>query len=201
MEVQNNKTENPIRIYKEQFEKMDPEAMSKKSGVPFDGEKFTIFYLGRTVTLTFPDMETVYEDGSKPGDYVKILLVRFVMSGVSAPSTGKFLSYQEVPWGETYLDAFRRRCINRFSGTYGYNTEGFVNSCEVIKAKKITGADFAYEIEFLPGFFVRLLLWAPDDEFGPTSQILFSDNFPLAFTAEDLAVVGDVVMNALKNRW
>lgn len=201
MEVQNNKTENPIRIYKEQFEKMDPESMSKKSGVPFDGEKFTISYLGRTVTLTFPDMETAYEDGSKLGDYVKILLARFVMTGVSAPSTGKFLSYQEVPWGETYLDAFRRRCINRFSGTYGYNTEGFVKACETLKAKKITGADFAYEIEFLPGFFVRLLLWAPDEEFGPTSQILFSDNFPLAFTAEDLAVVGDVVMNALKNRW
>lgn len=201
MEVQNNKTDNPIRIYKEQFEKMDPEAMSKKSGVPFDGKKFSLIYFDRKVSLTFPEMETFYEDGSKTGDYVRILLARFIMSGVSVPSTGKFLSYQEVPWGETYLDAFRRRCLNRLSGTYGYNTEGFVSACESIKAKKITGADFAYEIEILPGFFVKLLLWAPDEEFGPTSQILFSDNFPLAFTAEDLAVVGDVIMNALKGRW
>ena len=35
-------------------------------------------------------------------------------------------------------------------------------------------------------------------EFPPNAQILFSDNFRYAFTAEDLAVVGDIVLGRMK---
>ncbi|MEG2633391.1 MAG: DUF3786 domain-containing protein, partial [Oscillospiraceae bacterium] len=35
------------------------------------------------------------------------------------------------------------------------------------------------------------------EEFMPSAQILFSDNFALAFTAEDMAVVGDISIGAL----
>ena len=32
----------------------------------------------------------------------------------------------------------------------------------------------------------------------PSAQILFSDNFPAAFSAEDVAYVGDIVMDYMK---
>lgn len=201
MEVQNNKTENPIRIYQEKYKTMNPEDMARKCNAPFDGKNFILKFMNRKVKLSFPEMETYYEDGTKTGDYQRILLARYVMEAVDAPGTGKYLSYPEVPWGETYFDAFRRRCINRLAGTYGYNTDGFVKGCEDIGATKIKEADFSYLVEFLPNLYVKLLLWAPDEEFGPQAQILFSDNFPLAFTAEDMAVVGDAILNALKGRW
>ena len=35
--------------------------------------------------------------------------------------------------------------------------------------------------------------------FAPSSQILFEDNFPYAYTAEDLAVTGDISITTLKN--
>ena len=43
-----------------------------------------------------------------------------------------------------------------------------------------------------------MILWEGDEEFPPSSQILFSDNFPVAFQAEDMAVVGDISINMLK---
>lgn len=33
------------------------------------------------------------------------------------------------------------------------------------------------------------------------AQILFSDNFPLAFSAEDVAYVGDIVIDHMKKIW
>ena len=54
------------------------------------------------------------------------------------------------------------------------------------------------KIEFFNGQFVRFILWAGDDEFPPSSQILFSDNFPLSFETYDLAVVGDISITTLK---
>ncbi|MFQ9393460.1 MAG: DUF3786 domain-containing protein [Lachnospiraceae bacterium] len=34
--------------------------------------------------------------------------------------------------------------------------------------------------------------------FPPSAQILFSDNFPLSFSAEDMAVVGDITIGTMK---
>ena len=48
------------------------------------------------------------------------------------------------------------------------------------------------------GLTIRFLLWLGDDEFPPNAQILFSDNFRSAFTAEDMANIGDIVMNRMK---
>ena len=62
----------------------------------------------------------------------------------------------------------------------------------------IPSGDAAYQFEFLDNLFVRFILWAGEDEFPPSSQILFSDNFPHAFTAEDMAVVGDISIGTLK---
>jgi hypothetical protein len=45
---------------------------------------------------------------------------------------------------------------------------------------------------------MSLIVYAPDGEFSSSVQILFDDNFVFAFTAEDLAVVGEVVIDRLK---
>ena len=46
--------------------------------------------------------------------------------------------------------------------------------------------------------FIKFILWEGDDEFPPSSQILFSDNFAVSFAAEDLAVAGDIAINMMK---
>ena len=209
MEVVNNKTENPIRIYQEKFKEMDPEQASKRCGCDYADGKFTLPLMNRVVTLTFPEMETFYEDGTKTSDAVRILLARYVMEGVAALSNGKMYSYPEMPWGPVYEVQFRGRCISRMAGTYGHNLDGFDAGMESIGAQKAlqengkyaSGADRAYDITFLQGLTIRALIWAADEEFAATGQILFSDNFPLAFTAEDMAVVGDIFLNAMKGKW
>ncbi|MDO4206705.1 MAG: DUF3786 domain-containing protein [Lachnospiraceae bacterium] len=208
MEVVNNKTENPIRIYQEKFREMDPQQMAKRSGCEFRDGAFEIQLMNRRVKLTFPEMETFYEDGSKTADNVRILLARYVMEGVQAESSGKMYSYPEMPWGPVYEVQFRGRCISRMAGTYGHNLKGFQEGMEKIGAKEAreasgrfaSGADCAYDIPFLPKLTIRALIWEADEEFPASAQILFSDNFPLAFTAEDMAVVGDIFLNAMKGK-
>ena len=68
-----------------------------------------------------------------------------------------------------------------------------------IGAAPISNGDAGYEFEFLNDLYLRFLLWEGDGEFPPSAQILFSDNFPLAFVqGEDMAVVGDVSIGVLK---
>jgi len=218
MEVINNKTENPIKIYQDIFREKDPLVMKQKTGLEYIEENqegfFVIPFLNRSVGLHWPSMETYYIDSEqlfslknirseerKTADYTRILLARFAMEGALVPSSGKFLAYSEMPWGPVYETQFRGRCISRLAGMYGKNLKGFEEGCEAIGGIKDKGADSAYVLELLPGFFIKVFLWEGDEEFRATAQVLFSDNFPLAFTAEDIAVVGDIFINAMRNRW
>ena len=84
-------------------------------------------------------------------------------------------------------------------GWYPLELDAFREIMERVGAQVISSGDVGYELEFMKGLFVRLILWAGDDEFPPSAQILFSDNFPAAFTqGEDMAVVGDVTIDMLK---
>ena len=67
-----------------------------------------------------------------------------------------------------------------------------------LRKTKASSLQFGYELSIYPGYQIQMLLWEGDDEFPPSSQILFSDNFPVSFAAEDMAVMGDVIIGSLK---
>ena len=86
----------------------------------------------------------------------------------------------------------------RLAYGFGNKQEAFRSAMEKIGATPLEHGDIAYEFEVIDGFRVQMILWAGDDEFPPSSQILFSDNFPIAFQAEDMAVVGDISITMIK---
>ena len=202
MEIKDNKTGVPLEHYISEFSSMNPEEMSGKSGVPYDGQAFSLTIMGRPVKVTWPDMEAVYtETGEKTKANVRILLARLIMRGRMSETTGKMLSYTEMPWGNVYEAQFRGRCIMRLAFGFGNDLDKFAAACKSIAGVPSKGGDMAFDIPFLPKLTVRLMVWEGDDEFPPSSQILFSDNFPNAFTAEDLAVTGDIILDAMKGQW
>ena len=88
------------------------------------------------------------------------------------------------------------------------NSEWYVLDClwerspqtvmELVGGKALDYGDAGYEFELINGLYMRFALWAGDEEFPPSSQILFSDNFPVAFHGEDMTVCGDVSIGTIK---
>ncbi len=202
MKIVNNKTENPLKYYREKTSEFDPKELSLKSGVPFDGKAFHLTVMGRPVSMKWPELVCHYEDdGKETSSSIIILMTRLVMYGVLSPSNGKMLSYIEIPWGAHYFKAFKGRCLDRLAGTYGRNAKKLAADAAAIGAKEVAGGDCSIEFDFIPGLTVRASVWEGDDEFPANAQITFSDSFLTAFAAEEIAVVGDTFMNALKGRW
>lgn len=202
MEVTDNKVGVPMEHYKAVFAAADPEALSMRSCVPYADGQFSLTLLGRPVTVSWPEMVSRFtDDGSETAPNTRILLARLILEGTLVPSRGSLLAYTDMPWGNVYAQQFRGRCILRLAGTYGGSLAGFDAAAARVAGVPAPGGDRAYDLPFLPGLTVRLILWEGDEEFRPTAQILFSDNFSSAFSAEDIAVVGDVLLNAMKGRW
>jgi hypothetical protein len=45
---------------------------------------------------------------------------------------------------------------------------------------------------------MRILVWAPDEEFPPSAQVLYTDNFADSFAPEDRVVAGDLLIAHIK---
>lgn len=191
----NNKYEIPFSHYAQRYSQLDPKETAERCGIVFDGEKgeFSLRLMGQPVRLAWPEFQVT--EGDLPGP-ARILLMRYLLEGRFLPSQGKFLSYREMPWGSVYDQNFQGRRIRRLARSF--TLESFVSGMEHLKAQPISGGDRGYEFPFLEGLLLRFLLWEGDEEFPPSAQILFSDNFPLAFTAEDMAVVGDISIGFLR---
>ena len=205
--AKNSIEEVPFGQYLEQFQAMDPEAASVRTGISYDPERkcFTMRMLQRTYEISWPECNVTCLDKTEDvfaimEDAVdaKIFAIRYLLNGVQSDSTGKFLTYRELPSGDLYFQQFQGRCLMRLAYGFGFKLDKFSDIMERLGAKRLTYGDVSYEIEFINGHFVRFILWAGDDEFPPSSQILFSDNFPLSFETYDLAVVGDISITTLK---
>ena len=83
---------------------------------------------------------------------------------------------------------------------FGSSPENFGKACRSLGGTPAESSGCAYDIPFLPELTVRLVVWPAEEDFPPSAQFLFSSNFSLAFSAEDLAYCGDVLLDALKGR-
>jgi hypothetical protein len=196
----------PMEHYLERYAQMDPEAAAARCQIPYDSEKktFTLRMMGYEYSVTWPEFEvTPLTPGKKY--YVlrdmgkaKILVMRYLLEGSAAVSTGKFLTYREIPWCEVYYQQFSGRCLSRLAYGFGFKLDAFRKAMEEVGGKPLEYGDAGYEFELINGLFMRFALWAGDDEFPPSSQILFADNFPVAFHGEDMTVCGDVSIGTIK---
>lgn len=194
----------PLGIYQERYKNLDPAEITRRTGVPFDNELnvFSPTVLGFTLLASWPEFSLKPKDESCPAALydgeAQILVIRYLIEGVRAEPGGAFLPYRELPWGDVYDKNFQGRCIKRLAFGFGGRLDAFAKACQVLGGVPHNKGDVSYDLQFVPGVTVRLILWSGDDEFPPQSQWLFSDNTPLAFTAEDVAVIGDVTIDALK---
>lgn len=190
----------PYEHYKSILKNFDPEVIVQNTGCTYDKEKseFIIRLMGENVIVKYPSGEVFKEDGSEIQKYPpKTLILRYLINARGVKPINKDITYRDVDGGNVYYNNFYGRCLLRLSKTFGNNVEKFMSVFEKLGAERVNMGDAAYKFEFLNNIFVTFALWKGDEEFPASSQILFDGNVPFYFTAEDLAVVGDVSIGTI----
>ena len=194
-------TRMPLEYYTEQFAQGDPQEMALRCNVDYDEKDrmFSLRIMDRTYTVTHPDFDCRNEDGSIcENANIKILILRYLNEGVYQAPGEATITYHDFPWGDTYFRQFEGRCMKRMAYGFGYKLGVFEKAMEKLGAEKLTLGDSAFKVEFMKDLYVYFILWGADDEFDPTCQMLFSDNFPDTFSAEDRVFVCEYILNRLR---
>lgn len=203
-DVQNNKEEVPFAHYEELFGKLDPQETAARCGVSFADGAFCVTLLGERYQISWPKYAICAESPNAlalKSIPTQTFLLRFLIEGKRAGAQTCFKTFREMPWGELYISPYTGRVLTRAAYSFGMKVEKFAAACEKMGAGKIPHGDAGYEFEFLAGYRMQIMVYGADDEFPPSSQVLYSDNFETGFSAEDRVVAGDILISSIKNNF
>lgn len=201
MQIQNHKEEVPFAHYVQLFREMDPaDVQLRLNTVKWDGEKFYVNLMGRAFAITHPEYTLCPLDGGKELPLmVQTFLLRYLLEGRDILQLGQWKTFREMPWGETYVNPFTGRALTRAAFTFGTRLEAFCAACDKMGAQPVKHGDAGYQFTFIGNYQMQIFVWAGDDEFPPSAQILYSDNFAEGFTAEDRVVAADILISTIKS--
>ena len=198
MQIENNKEEVPFSHYADLFAKADPAEISARVGIPLENGTFCLTLLGRSYRVSHPAAEITAEEDCRIPLPVQTFLLRWLLEGKPAAWEGQWKTFREMPWGELYIKPYTGRVLTRAAFTFGTRLEAFRAACEKLGALPLSNGDAGFEFDFLDSCRMRVLVWAGDDEFPPSAQVLYSDNFAESFAPEDRVVAGDILISHIK---
>ena len=197
MEIQNNKEEVPFSYYAELYSKADKAEIAGRLGITAANGVFSVTLMGKTYTVT-ESAEIIDGQGNAPVLPVQTFLLRYLLEGKNISALGNWKTFREMPWGELYIKPYTGRVLTRAAFTFGTRVEAFRKAAEKMGATPINHGDAGFEFSLIGDYKIQLLIWAGDDEFPPSAQVLYSDNFEEGFAPEDRVVAGDILISAIK---
>ena len=200
MQVENHKEEVPFSFYEEKFRALQPEnVLNRLSGVTWDGKEFTLTLLGRDFAISHPDYAIRALDGGVlPPLPTQTFLLRYLLESRDVAWKGEWKTFREMPWGEMYITPYTGRVLTRAAFTLGTRIAKFRGAAEKMEAEQVPHGDAGFRFTLVGGYQMQILVWEGDEEFPPSAQVLYSDNFAEGFAAEDRVVAGDILISTLK---
>lgn len=173
--------------------------LPRAPGTPFENGAFRITLLGHPYCITHPEFSISGEGGTALKSLpAQTFLMRWLLEGKQTAGSRDFLTFREMPWGELYIQPFTGRVLQRAAFSFGTRLEAFRAACTAMGGLPLQAGDAGFEFTLLGNYRLRMLLWAGDDEFPPSAQLLYSANFVDGFAAEDRVVAGDLLCNEIK---
>ena len=200
MQIENHKEEVPFAHYEEQFKKLDPADAVARLNVKWDEKEFYVNLLGREYAISHPEcVIRAVDGGNLPPLPVQTFLLRYLLESKEVAWGGTWKTFREMPWGEMYIKPYTGRVLTRAAFTFGFKLAAFRAACEKMGALPVKHGDAGFEFNLIGGYKMQILMWEGDDEFPPSAQILYSDNFAEGFAAEDRVVAGDILISTVKS--
>ena len=199
MQIENHKEEVPFAHYEQLFRSLDPVEAAERTGAKWDGKEIYVNLLGRDFAISHPDYALrALDGGALPPLPTQTFLLRYLLESKSVAWKGEWKTFREMPWGEMYIQPYTGRVLTRAAYTFGFRLAAFRAAAEKMGAESVKHSDAGFEFPLIGNFKMRFLVWEGDDEFPPSAQVLYTDNFAEGFAAEDRVVAGDILISTIK---
>lgn len=161
-------------------------------------------FLNKVFAVKLND-ETIIDktDGKKAKDFISILILHYLekkLLGLPA-ITGKWISFKELPGGQSYYSAFRKSTIDNLIEKFEKNPAVF-NSLHnkfpcIRQSRSVKYGDNGAIVDVFEEVPLLITVWKGDDEFSPDANILFDENIVRIFCTEDVSVLSGILVREI----
>jgi Domain of unknown function (DUF3786) len=197
---QQDNYEQALKIGLEIFARRDPGRMAQKAGARFEGRSLILPHLDREVTINVDTQRfAIDRTNAEAPIWLAILALHYLNSADGRQPTGKLKHFREFKDGTFYEPAFNRRTKDILISIFGKDPAPILTAGQKLNGKIIETGDAAVELPYFPCLPITCIVWRGDEEFSPEASVLFDETADLFFSAEDMAVAGQMaVLELLK---
>ena len=199
-----------LELGRKELADKNPDLLATFSGAVIERDKqgisvFCINFLNSDIIFSWPELEFAQRGSDAELPIQQQILLLHYLHGAWCSSgagiTGEWISFQEVPDGKFYLDAFHRRAKNPMVQAFGQHPGLLVKLAgEIFGAEPSDQGDVSVLVKALPLVPVALIIWKGDEEFPPEGNILFDRNILKMLSAEDIAWLSGMVVYPLMGK-
>lgn len=192
--------EQALKIGLEIFRRKDPGRVADKARAELVGRSLIVPHLDREISLNLDTCRfSIRQTDEEAPIWLAILAVHYLNNADGRHPTGRLKHFREFKEGQFYEPAFNRRTKEILIQVFGNDPAPMVRTGERLRGKVLSTGDAAIELPYFPCLPITCIVWKGDEEFPPEASVLFDETADLFFSAEDMAVAGQMaVLELLK---
>jgi hypothetical protein len=179
----------------------NPAEVASMAGAVLDGTNLCLRFMNRDVMVSTASFKVAWADQGPEEEFAltdAVMVLHYLQEAKGLGPTGDFVAYRQIPGGEFYTAAFRKRAEQPLIGTFGHKPGLLSKAAPALGGRPSEGAgDEAAVFRVLPNMDVMAIIHHGDDEFPPDGQVLFDKSVSLALNIEDIAWLGSALVYRL----
>ena len=182
---------------------MNLEDRARKAGAEYyaeNGGKILIDFFSDPYSIRFPGVEFCSASKRAVSLVTRVLLLHYLLRADGTPPSNKWEGYKDIPGGLLYGGVFARRVTEPLQKRFGRSARVFQETGLSLGGVSAGVGDASFILQVLPFIRLQYVLWAEDDEFPPSVQLLFDSSVVHYLSLEDIVVLGQMSTGRLINR-
>ncbi len=185
-----------LRLAWEELRGKESKEVSANALAGFTGGKYALKVFQRECIVDL-GQQTVAFGQREPQPLAKIIILHYLSRCDPSSPSGKLVSYRELPGGNIYFPAFKKRVIDGISDLFQVRSQMLLTIGSSLGGKKLNLGSVSVRLNPLPKLPVTVIVWKADREVHGKANLLFDDTAGSILPAEDLAEAGWFVYSEL----
>lgn len=174
--------------------------LADDTGAKYDHEQkvLELAFWDRQIVIQFPDIQIVDKKTQQIlPEFSQAMILYYLHMADSAPLTGDWISFSELPDGKFYQRAFQGYTGQELTRQMGNQIEGFRKAAESLNARQGQIGSASYLFQVLPRVPILVVFWQGDEDFAASFQVLFDRNASHYLPTDAYAILGSTLSRKL----